>query len=582
MALYTSVSPVSRFALSGNKFIDGLLPGTAAFRVAWATKDAGTTQVTYSFPWADGAPAQFAGNYGRGENVAAVTGGVTGAQAAQIALGFGEWAKVANIAFTQVAETGDGQVGDIRVAFSSAVPSGYWGYALGVSDGLSNAHGDIWIDDSIVGQSFEAGTYNFMAIMHEIGHALGLKHPFEGTRIPAGFDNRRYTIMSYTDPANASWINPATSAREYLIKTPMVYDILAIQKIYGANTTYHTGDDTYTFSSTAPSFEAIWDAGGNDTISVAGFANGCTIDLHAGAYSSLNYDALSLTSNIGIAFNCAIENAIGGSGGDTILGSDGANALDGGAGADVLRGNGGDDALTGGTGNDVLDGGAGNDTLASGDDNDTLVGGPGNDTLDGGAGTDTASYAACTATVKVSLAIAGPQITGAGGTDSLTGIECLIGGSGGDQLTGNDDANTLDGGAGADRLDGGAGADVLIGGAGRDVLIGGGGADTFMFAAIKDFSGTAVSSADEIFDFSHDQQDRIDLSAIDAIKATVTVNDAFTWMGAAAFDKHAGELRYVVTSGVGLLTGDIDGNGTADFAIRIDGGVALTAGDFVL
>lgn len=582
MALYSDYSNVTRFALSRDKFIDSLLPGQAYFRVAWATKDAGTTQVSYSFPWADGASALFASNYGRGENIAAVTGGVTGAQAAQITLAFGAWAKVANIAFAQVAETAGGQVGDIRVAFSSTVPSGYWGYALGVSDGMSNAHGDIWIDDGVIGQSFETGTYNFMAMMHEIGHAIGLKHPFEGTRIASGFDNRRYTIMSYTDPANVWWTNPATGAREYLIKTPMVYDILAIQKIYGANTTYHTGNDTYTFTPDAPSFEAIWDAGGSDTISVASFANGCTIDLHAGAYSSLNYNTISLTSNIGVAFNCTIENALGGAGTDTILGSDGANALDGGAGADVLRGNGGDDALTGGTGNDLLDGGAGNDTLAGGDDNDTLVGGLGNDALDGGAGTDTASYATCTAAVRVSLALAGPQITGAGGTDSLTGIECLTGGSGGDQLTGNDGANTLDGGAGADRLDGGAGADVLIGGLGRDVMIGGGGADTFMFAVLKDFGGTSVSSADEIFDFSHDQQDRIDLSAIDAIKATTAVNDAFTWMGASAFDKHAGQLRYVVTSGIGLLTGDIDGNGSADFAIRIDGGVALTAGDFVL
>ncbi|OYW16201.1 MAG: hypothetical protein B7Z39_02180 [Novosphingobium sp. 12-64-8] len=618
MALYSNVSTVARYNLSGNRFIDGLLPGTAYFRVAWATKDAGTTQISYSFPWADGAPAQFANNYGRGENVAAVTGGVTAAQAAQIALGFGAWAKVANVAFNQIAETGDGQVGDIRVAFSSTVPSGYWGYALGVSDGMSNAHGDVWIDDSIAGQSFEAGTYNFMAIMHEIGHAIGLKHPFEGTRIPSGFDNRRYTIMSYTDPANVMWTNPATGAREYLIKTPMVYDILAIQKIYGANMTYHTGDDTYTFTPGAPSFEAIWDAGGSDTFSVAGFAKGCTIDLRAGAYSSLNYDSVSLTSNIGIAFNCAIENAIGGAGGDTILGSDGVNVLDGGAGADVLRGYGGDDALMGSAGNDTLDGGAGNDTLSGGGDNDTLLGGVGNDglngeagtdTLDGGAGndalaggddndiligsagddalsgeagTDTASYATSTATVRVSLAIAGAQVTGAAGTDSLTGIENLTGGSGGDQLTGNEDANRLDGGLGADRLTGGGGADVLIGGAGRDVLIGGGGADTFMFAIIKDFNGTSVSSVDEIVDFSRDQLDRIDLSAIDAIKATTAVNDAFTWMGASAFDKHAGQLRYVVTAGVGLLTGDIDGNGTADFAIRIDGGVALSAWDFVL
>ncbi|MEO0032519.1 MAG: hypothetical protein RIS94_2277 [Pseudomonadota bacterium] len=563
MAVYSSNSPVARYALSGNKFIDALLPTQAMFRVAWSPKDAGVTQITYSFPWADGVASLFATNYGRGENVAAVTAAVTPDQAAQIAQAFANWASVANVAFTPLAETADGTVGDIRIAFTSAVSAGYWGYALGASDGMSNAHGDIWIDDSIIGQSFAPGTYNFMAMMHEIGHALGLKHPFEAPKIPAGLDNRRFTIMSYTDPANVWWTNPATGKAEYLIKTPMVYDIQAIQKVYGANMAWHTGDDTYQFSPDAPSFEAIWDAGGNDTISVAGFANGCTIDLHAGAYSSLAYASVSLSSNIGIAFNCTIENATGGGGGDILLGSEIANVLDGGAGADTLRGNGGDDTLIGGDGNDLLDGGAGADTLVGGD------------------GTDTATYALMKTAVTISLAITGPQVTGAG-NDSFAGIENLIGGSGNDLLIGSDDANTLDGGAGNDRLLGGEGADVLIGGAGRDLFAGGGGADTFIFATIKDFSGLTVNAADVITDFSHDQGDRIDLSALDAIKSTAAINEAFTWMGSAAFDKHAGELRYETGLGWGLLTGDIDGNGKADFAIRLDGAPALAVDDLVL
>lgn len=581
MALYSQTSPVARYGLSGNKFIDALLPGLVSARVAWSTRDGGVTQVSYSFPWADGVASPFSANYGRGENVAAVTAPVSAAQAQQIAGAFTAWSNVASVAFTPVAETADGTVGDIRVAFTSAVPGGYWGYALGVSDGMSNAHGDIWIDDSIIGQSFAPGTYNYMAMMHEIGHALGLKHPFEGARIPSGFDNRRYTIMSYTDPDKVWWRNPETGANEYLIKSPMVYDILAIQKIYGPNMAWHTGDDVYAFSPTAPSFEAIWDAGGTDTFSVAAFSGACTIDLTAGAYSSLAYDTVALTKNIGIAFNCTIENAIGGAGADTLLGSATANGLSGGGGNDVLRGNAGDDVLNGQGDNDTLDGGAGNDALDGGAGDDLLDGGAGDDVLVGGDGIDTANYAAIRSAVKVGLDIQGLQATGAG-NDSLSGIENLITGAGADLLVGDAGANRLESGGGADRLVGGDGADVLIGGEGRDLTVGGGGADLFRFATLKELAGKTAPAADEIYDFSHADGDLIDLSALDAIKATASVNDAFTWIGEAAFTKHAGELRYVVTLGVGLVTGDIDGNGSADFGIRIDGGVALVAADFVL
>jgi serralysin len=258
MPRFTDLSPVMRAAAGTTPFIAALLPSQPAFRLAWSTKDAaGVTQISYSFPWMDGAASQFTGPYARGENTAAVTAAVTGDQAAMITKAFNAWSDVANIAFAQVAETADGTVGDIRVAFTSAVSAGYWGYSLGVSDGCSNAHGDIWIDDAIIGQSFQPGTYNYLAMLHEIGHSLGLKHPFEAPKIPTGFDNQRYSIMSYTAPDKVWWRDPATESMQYLVKTPMVYDILAIQRLYGANMTTRTGEDTYAFNPDAPSFEAI-------------------------------------------------------------------------------------------------------------------------------------------------------------------------------------------------------------------------------------------------------------------------------------------------------------------------------------
>lgn len=583
MPRFTDLSSVARIGASTNPFINALLPSQAAFRVVWSNKDAGgTTQISYSFPWADGAASQFTSPYARGENTASVTGAVTSGQAAMITKAFDAWADIANIVFTPVAETAGGTVGDIRIAFTSAVSAGYWGYSLGVSDGRSNAHGDIWIDKAIIGQSFAPGTYNYMAMLHEIGHSLGLKHPFETPRIPAGYDNQRYTIMSYTSPERVWWTNPATGRTEFLVKTPMVYDIQAIQALYGANMKTRTGDDNYAFNPAAPSFEAIWDAGGTDTFSVAAFTNGCTVDLTPGAYSSLAYNGISLTNNIGIAFGCTIENALGGAGADTLLGNVLANILDGGAGSDTLRGIGGNDTLLGRTGNDLLDGGVGNDTLSGGENDDVLIGGAGNDTLDGGTGSDTASYANSSAAVRVSLAISNAQATGGGGNDTLTGIENLSGGTGADILVGDGGANVLDGGNGADQLIGGGGADILIGGGGRDMLEGGDGGDVFRFAALADLSGKTATNADTILDFNRAQGDRIDLSGIDAVRQTASVNDAFSWIGSGAFTKVAGQLRYQVTNGVGLVSGDVDGNGTADFAIRFDKAPALTELDFIL
>jgi serralysin len=137
--------------------------------------------------------------------------------------------------------------------------------------------------------------------------------------------------------------------------------------------------DLYLFP-TAPFFAAIWDGGGNDTIDISGFSKGCRIDLHAGTYSTLVFDNLTtLTNNLGIAFNCTIENVTGGSGADKLTGNDVAN---------VLVGREGDDTLVGNAGADTLNGGAGKDVLQGGNDNDTLIGGAGQDTLTGGTGAD--------------------------------------------------------------------------------------------------------------------------------------------------------------------------------------------------
>jgi serralysin len=117
-------------------------------------------------------------------------------------------------------------------------------------------------------------------------------------------------------------------------------------------------------------------------------------------------------------------------------------------------------------------------------------------------------------------------------------------------------------------LAGGDGNDVLDGGAGADILIGGAGADTFVFAKDMITPASLATSTDAIKDFSAAAGDMIDLSAIDAISST-SANEAFTWIGSQSFHKVAGELRFTTVSSGGLLQGDINGDGVADFAIKL-------------
>jgi len=130
------------------------------------------------------------------------------------------------------------------------------------------------------------------------------------------------------------------------------------------------------------------------------------------------------------------------------------------------------------------------------------------------------------------------------------------------------------GGAGADTIKGGAGGDTLYGADGADVLTGGAGNDTFLY---MNASNSTNAARDHIMDFA--VGDVIDLHAIDAIPGGT--DDAFTWIGNAAFGGHAGELRSIVGGSDWLVQADLDGDGSADFEILVTGH-SPAAGDFVL
>jgi Ca2+-binding RTX toxin-like protein len=148
-------------------------------------------------------------------------------------------------------------------------------------------------------------------------------------------------------------------------------------------------------------------------------------------------------------------------------------------------------------------------------------------------------------------------------------------------IRGSSGNDTLEGGAGNDSLYGGAGNDILIGGAGIDNLYGGAGADTFVFASLSDFS-TVKYNPDRIWDFSSAEGDRIDLSAIDA-NSLLAGRQAFVFLGTGAFTRHAGELDYTVNTAKNYVTvsGDINGDGVADFSFDVLGTQSLSINDFV-
>lgn len=164
------------------------------------------------------------------------------------------------------------------------------------------------------------------------------------------------------------------------------------------------------------------------------------------------------------------------------------------------------------------------------------------------------------------------------GNDSFKsghGGDLLIGGKGGDNLDGNIGNDRVEGGEGDDTLNGNRGNDTIIGGLGRDTLSGGKDRDKFVF---NDVAESVVGpDHDVIINFHRSQRDKIVLAGIDA-DISQTGDQAFTFIGSNDFGSVAGQLRF---SG-GLLQGDTDGDGAADFEVAVLNVGALAAGDFVL
>jgi Ca2+-binding RTX toxin-like protein len=156
------------------------------------------------------------------------------------------------------------------------------------------------------------------------------------------------------------------------------------------------------------------------------------------------------------------------------------------------------------------------------------------------------------------------------------GNDVLVGGSYGDYLDGLTGNDTISGRDGNDTLVGGEGNDKIIGGRGTDVLVGGAGSDDFIFKSLKD----ASHGTDRIKDFEV-RIDDIDLRGIDA-NSSKFGDQKFHYIHASKFSGDEGELRAFQKGTIVYVQGDTDGDGKADFEIRVGGITKLDAGDFIL
>lgn len=470
----------------------------------------GGSTVTFSFP---GAGANWNGYSSDQEPFREAYSGLSAAQQDALRGGLGVWDRLISLSLVETSDPGQ-----IRIAFTdvkATTGENSWGFAFAPSGSAKG--GDIWIEGadhdgrtSHKNSAFTPGAYDYMAAMHEMGHALGLKHPFgDGQTLPGQYDNYRYSIMSYTPNTDYQLVTFTSDASNiYGNKagvyptTPMLFDVAAIQARYGADQSTATNDTTYSFEQSRPIFQTIYDAGGIDTLDLSAHSRASIVDLTPGAFSSIakftvseqasywksqiggansyidsvfNDRTYTWTDNLATAFNTTIENVRGGSAADRVQGNDANNNLRGGGGNDSLNGVNGDDYIRGDDGDDLLTGGAGFDDINGNKGADTVYGGQGNDWVVGGQDAD--------------------LIFGDLGND------LVYGNIGNDTLYGGDGADILRGGQNDDVLYGEAGDDWLWGDRGNDILTGGAGADRFHI-----FTGSGV---DRVTDFSSASGDRV-------------------------------------------------------------------------
>jgi Ca2+-binding RTX toxin-like protein len=292
--------------------------------------------------------------------------------------------------------------------------------------------------------------------------------------------------------------------------------------------------------------------------------------------SMVNFPGIS-TQGVTIVGDSSDERITGTEFDDSIRGWDGNDVLFGLGGNDLLVGDFGNDVLIGGTGADGMYGGKGNDSYNVDNVGDFIV-------EDARSGIDAVfssiDYRLPGTVENLYLNVPdSAAITGIGNAGNNymegNGLDNQLYGLGGnDRINGGNGNDLLAGYSGDDILRGEAGNDILRGGAGYDQMDGGIGADRYVFQ-----DGESGADVPDLIKFNRFEGDRIDLRGIDAIESDG--DDAFTFIGTAAFSNTAGELRFEQNGAISTIYGDINGDGIADFALIADGSGPMQASDFL-
>ena len=188
---------------------------------------------------------------------------------------------------------------------------------------------------------FNTGYYGLLALIHETGHALGLKHPgdYNGSNsgtppyAPYGFDNRLFWDMSYLD-------NPNTGGNSLFASTPMSLDILALQDLYGLPS--NITNVTFSVQPNQPYLQALPIGALGSTINGSLLSTNSIITLQAGCYCSMGTisNGVLAHDNLVVPWGSQYTVAIGGSGNDLIISNSLNDTLTGGGGKDTFIVNG--------------------------------------------------------------------------------------------------------------------------------------------------------------------------------------------------------------------------------------------------